>query len=180
MTWIQTNSGNPFNYLHPYDSVITIEDIASGLCALTRFNGHSNWIIRWTVAQHSLMMADAADDREIALACLLHDASEAYMSDVARPLKQLLPDYQRIEENVTQAILAAFGLCFEDEVWAIVKEIDKQACAWEALHLQGPIKGSWVSGRTITYNFAYPDHEHPEDVRDEFIETYDELTTLRK
>lgn len=179
MTWIQTDSGNPFNYLYPDDSVITIEDIASGLCSLVRFNGHSNWIIRWTVAQHCLMMADAAEDDEIALACLMHDATEAYMSDVASPLKELLPKYREVEENVTQAILARFSLHFDPHVWDIVKLMDKQACAWEAIQLQGPQKAKWAMGREVTYPFKHVEYYHPEETREQFINKFNELTQLQ-
>ena len=60
-----------------------------------------------------------------ALACLLHDASECYMSDVPRPLKQEMPRYREVEEQLLQVIYKKFlGSSLTDEEAQRLKEID--------------------------------------------------------
>ena len=90
---------------------IHIEDIAHALSLMTRANGHFR---RYSVAQHSLNCYREANGRgcseRIQLGCLLHDASESYLSDITRPVKLHLPDYVAIEENLQNMIYDRFGL----------------------------------------------------------------------
>jgi hypothetical protein len=104
---ILLQSGNFFNFLTPESSIITIEDIAQGLANESRYNGQTRGF--YSVAQHSVMVSLIVPP-EYALAGLLHDASEAVMKDLPKPLKRLLPDYQALEQTVEAAILAKFGI----------------------------------------------------------------------
>ena len=85
---------------------IDINDIAHALSLLCRANGHFKRF--YSVAQHSLNCAKEAKARgyseRVQLGCLLHDASEAYLSDVTRPVKAQLPKYLEIEEKLQNAI----------------------------------------------------------------------------
>lgn len=75
---------------------------------------------RWTadlfysVGQHSLNCAAEAKARGWSerqqLACLLHDASEGYISDIIRPVKIYLTNYLEIESKIMGTILTHFGL----------------------------------------------------------------------
>lgn len=106
MSEILTYTKKMFDPLHPDVALIDIRDIAHALSMLCRANGHFKTF--YSVGQHSINCAKEAKARglsvRIQLACLLHDASEAYLSDVTRPVKQELPKYKEIEAPLQEAI----------------------------------------------------------------------------
>ena len=101
-----THSHIMFDPLHPDSSLIEIEDIAHALSMLCRANGHFTHF--FSVCQHSINCMQEAQARgysqRVQLGCLLHDASEAYLSDVTRPVKQELPRYKEIEAPLQEVI----------------------------------------------------------------------------
>lgn len=105
--WMQTFTGRRFYPLDPRPDEIDPEDIAHALSLLCRYGGHVDRF--YSVAEHCVLMSEWVAP-ENALAALLHDATEAYVVDVPRPLKRQLPDYQRIEEQVWFAIAYRFRL----------------------------------------------------------------------
>ena len=94
--YVSTYLGNRFYPLEPRIDDVDIEDIAHGLAYQCRFNGQTNAF--YSVAQHSLIVA-ALVPEELRFAALLHDAAEAYLGDMVKPLKVLLPGFSEIEET---------------------------------------------------------------------------------
>ena len=107
MTKILTYTGKSLDYLNPSEDQIDILDIAYGLSREARFNGQTDKF--YSVAQHSYICSMLVP-REYAKEALLHDATEAYMKDIPRPLKNLLPDYKHLEYNLETVIRRKFGL----------------------------------------------------------------------
>lgn len=106
MSQIMTHSKKMFDPLAPDLALIDIADIAHSLAMLCRANGHFRSF--YSVGQHCINCMREAKARgysqRVQLGCLLHDASEAYLSDVTRPVKQELPQYKLIEEPLQAAI----------------------------------------------------------------------------
>jgi hypothetical protein len=105
--WMQTLSGRVFYPARPEASSIDIRDIAGALSKLCRYGGHCTRF--YSVAEHSVLVAEQAPD-DLKLDALLHDASEAYLVDIPRPLKKLLPEYRSIEAKLEQVIAERFRL----------------------------------------------------------------------
>jgi len=104
---IALHSGAYFDFTKPELSDFTIRDIAHALGNLCRFTGHPQRF--YSVAEHSVHCSRIVDP-DHQFAALMHDAAEAFIGDIAKPLKALLPDYAVIEERVETAVLARFGL----------------------------------------------------------------------
>jgi len=102
-------SGNYFDFSCPEQSTFTITDIATALSRIPRFNGQTPR--HYSVAQHSVHVSRIVP-KEHALAGLMHDASEAFMGDLAAPLKSLLPDYCDLEHRVQRAIFDRFNIAW--------------------------------------------------------------------
>ena len=105
--WMQTYTGRAFYPADPKPQDIFIEDIAHALSMQCRYGGHCD--DHYSVAEHSYIVSTMVP-REDALAALLHDATEAYLVDVPRPVKVLLPQYRDLEATLWAAICARFGL----------------------------------------------------------------------
>jgi hypothetical protein len=104
---IETYAGHAVNPLDPDPATIDTVDIVHALSRICRFTGHTRHY--YSVAAHSLTVASLVEP-EHRLWALLHDASEAYLCDLARPLKRVMPDYARAEERLLRVIVEKFGL----------------------------------------------------------------------
>ena len=122
--WMTTFTGHRFYLTDPHADEIFIEDIAHALSQICRFTGHTSAF--YSVAQHSVLVSQRCKEP---LQGLLHDAAETYIGDMARPLKQLLPQYKAIERLVEAAVAERFHL--PDQLCPSVKEADTMVCFHE-------------------------------------------------
>ena len=119
-TQILLRSGVYVDLADPDCARITIRDIASGLARTCRFSGQTTRF--YSVAEHSVLCSQIVPP-EHAYAALMHDAAEAIIGDVTRPLKSLLPDYRRIEAQLEERLFAKFGVTIHP---AVIKRADMQ------------------------------------------------------
>lgn len=106
-TYTQTFLGGIICPEDPDPDHIHIEDIAHALSQQPRFGGHLKEF--FSVAQHSFEVSCYCDPED-ALWGLLHDASEAYIADICRPVKKGLIGYKEAEDKLMAAVCKKFGL----------------------------------------------------------------------
>ena len=127
MKTINTYSGEIMSPLVPKTDQIHLIDIAHSLSQMCRANGHFDRF--FSIAQHCINCAIEARERgyskKVQLACLFHDSSEAYISDITRPVKECLPNYIEMEERLQNLIYEKFleEKPTEEEL-KIINEID--------------------------------------------------------
>ncbi len=138
MSCITTYTGKSFDPLNVDESLLDIKDIAHALSLMCRGNGHVQHF--YSVAQHSLACAKEAKERgyskEIILGCLFHDASEAYLSDVTRPIKKELTYYLEVEDVLQDSIWKHFiNKILTKEDKKLIFEIDDEMLSLELKEL---------------------------------------------
>lgn len=113
MTTIRTYTGNTFHYENMSPKDVSIEDVSHALSHICRFTGHVK--VHYSVAEHCCRVSDLCSP-ENKLWGLLHDASEAYCSDLPRPFKRLigLEPYRTYERRIMHIICERFGLPLEE------------------------------------------------------------------
>ena len=136
--WMQTATGKQFWPLDPRPEEVDVVDIAFGLSKICRYGGHTTRF--YSVAEHSVLVAQALP-KNLQMYGLLHDASEAYLGDVIRPLKRFIPGYRDFEEAVMVAVCAHFGLTYP--MPAAVKEIDNNILLDEMVQVMKPAPVPW-------------------------------------
>ena len=172
MTWILTASGRTLDFLNPQPDQIDILDIAQGLANECRFSGQCK--VFYSVAQHCVLASQFVDDEKYAFEALMHDASEAYLRDIPRPLKALLPDYRAIEARLNAVIRAKFGLPEPES--AAVKHIDIKLLATEKRDLMPKTDDDWGIPLTIRPLPATLRAVHSGIAQAQFVRRYLELT----
>lgn len=128
---INTSSGRIIDLNNPTVDMIDIHDIATSLSNICRFGGHVNRF--YSVAQHSVLVCHLMREAQgYDIEALLHDASEAYLGDVVKPLKVILGDnYKWLEGRFENVIAQKFGLRQNLEVERMVKKFDMEALELE-------------------------------------------------
>jgi len=139
MTWMQTYTGKAWYPMTPRAKDVDIEDIAHALSLLCRYGGHCRRF--YSVAEHSVLVSHLVPP-EYALWGLMHDASEAYVVDVPRPLKVHLGHYRDMEQRAWQAIALRFDLPYE--MPSVVHQADIDACFIEKGQLMATARHAWM------------------------------------
>lgn len=138
VTWIETFTGKAIHPLEPKAEDICIEDIAHALSNICRFNGHTSQF--YSVAEHSVfVMLNVPIQHRVA--ALLHDATEAYLCDLPRPIKHNVTGYAEAEHRLMECIAAKFG--FTLPLPEIVKEIDTRILFDERDQFMPPTDRDW-------------------------------------
>jgi 5'-deoxynucleotidase YfbR-like HD superfamily hydrolase len=117
-------TGGIFYPLDPRPEEVDIRDIAHALSMSCRYTGHVRRF--YSVAEHSVLIAKWLETRgetnAVCFAGLLHDAGDAYLSDIASPAKRHMPEYRIIEDKIIDVVLNKYGI---EELPEIVKFADK-------------------------------------------------------
>lgn len=172
---IATYTGRAFPIEDPHPADVRLDDIASALANLCRFGGHPKRF--YSVAEHSVLVSRHVPAR-VALWGLLHDASEAYLGDVVRPLKRAaaLTGYREIERRVQLAICKAMDLPpAEPETVTIVDKRISDWDEWDALMTMPPFWPRAAGGPVGATIEGWP----PERAKAEFLARYAQLRGVR-
>lgn len=171
--WIQTYTGKQYWPIDPRPEDVNIEDIAHALSMLCRFGGHC--LRFYSVAEHSIHIARWLYPRygaRVALCGLMHDATEAYVTDVPRPLKPFLMGYKQIEKDNWLAIASALDL--PAVLPDAVKDADTRALSEEARQNMAPCVAEWATvEEPLGFQIEFWDSEQSEL---EFLAAFRELT----
>jgi hypothetical protein len=169
--WMQTFTGKAFYPLDPRPSEVDPVDIAHALSMICRFGGHSTRF--YSVAEHSVLVSYAVSPAA-ALWGLMHDAAEAYVGDMVRPLKRSMPAYQVTELRVIRAIADRFRLNWKCP--AEVKTADTRLLVDERDALMNASILPWGSLEGIEPLGVEIVGWSPEEAKAQFLTRFAELT----
>ena len=137
MAYYITHSGAKIVIENISANDISLKDIAHHLSKICRYGGALELDKHYSVAQHSIQLANYARKRghtiELQRALLMHDATEAYLGDVVSGLKQHLPDYMRIESTLDAIIKKKYKIYLTPWQEPIVKRYDTNILLDEAI-----------------------------------------------
>lgn len=170
---IMLQSGAWFDFAAPHSSPFTIEDIAHGLSHICRYSGQCNGF--YSVAEHSLLVSETVTGFE--LEALMHDAAEAFLGDITRPLKQMLPDYKRIEGEVERAIFSRFGI--QTPIPREVKQADLRVLAAEQRQIMPRGTDYWLRGQDVVPAPIVVRNLPPVEAKRAWLERFEVLYPLR-
>lgn len=170
--YIGTYTNKKFYFLDPEPNQIFIEDIAQALSMNCRFSGHVSKF--YSVAEHCCIIADlvhmkGGSTQEI-LSALLHDASEAYICDIPRPIKPYLDNYFDMELKIEKVIQEKYNITAKTD---LINYLDHNICGEEArqLFLHVP---DWVEDFDRLHDVVVKGWT-PEKAKEEFIWRFNEL-----
>lgn len=162
---------------NPHPRMIGIDDIAAALSKICRFGGHCPKF--YSVAEHCVhAVALARDDGvkgKALLAVLLHDATEAYLGDVVKPLKILLPDYCKIEARMEAVIGEAFRVDFSEH-HDLIKRYDLAMLKLEKHALWPLDTEEWVGFESIPLRRKHLHFWRPAQAEADFLSMWRQLS----
>ncbi|MCD8096546.1 MAG: phosphohydrolase [Lachnospiraceae bacterium] len=172
MSYITTYTGKHFDPIEINAELIDIRDIAHALSLLCRTNGHLRHF--YSVAQHCVNCCREAEARgyseKLQFACLLHDAAEAYLSDVTRPVKTLLPEYQAVEDRLLDVIWEKYVGEVTETERKLVFEIDDAILSLEFKELMPqPLSEDYKNLRSKPQT----EYRNPLDVENDYLRCFE-------
>ena len=179
MTWIQTVTDERFDLLEPKPEQVNVIVIAHALSRTCRFGGHVRQF--YSVAQHSVLVSQRVPE-PYRLHALLHDAAEAYIGDVTRPVKQVVNaisrnEFRAFEERIEGAIWKRFGIQWTEDAERTVAEADERMLATEAQAFFDDSVDDWVKKLKPAYPIPIKPLE-PVNAQLLFLATFVELTNV--
>ncbi|MBE5922159.1 MAG: hypothetical protein E7269_05350 [Lachnospiraceae bacterium] len=175
MSYITTFTGKHIDPLNPDSERIDIRDIAHALSLTCRGNGHVKTF--FSVAQHCINCALEAEARgyskRVVLSCLLHDAGEAYLSDVPRPLKSSFIEYRNAEAHLLDMIYAKFlAEPLTEEEKKRIKDIDDNMLYYDLIELLGETPAGTAPELATALNYEVIPFA---EVENAYLEMYERL-----
>lgn len=176
--WIWSKNGNKLSIINLKPDDIDIDEIAHALGNTCRFGGHCSHF--YSVAEHCVIMAHLmhalGHGPDVVLASLLHDASEYMLTDVPKPYKTVMPEYERYENIVMDAICVAYGV---DVDHCAIHRLDKEMVVSEANELFIDPEWTKTFGYEPINDFAhrYLAKYAPEEASFAFKEMYECITS---
>lgn len=159
---IVTATNLTFDVIDPHPQSVSINDVSRSLSLICRYNGHLPGF--YSVAEHSVRVSWWLRERghtdEVVLTGLLHDASEAYVGDMVRPLKrhsEFGAVHQRLEARVASVVHEALGGIYPHP--QPVHDADRAIYDWEVAFIRTGLESGW----------------EPDYARQHFIVAYEEL-----
>ncbi len=168
--WIQTYTGRRINLLNPKESDICLEDIAQALSLQCRFSGHCKKF--YSVAQHSVFVSKICEEKD-AMYGLLHDASEAYLVDLPKPLKYSgkFDVYLEYEHKMMRVIYQHFKMSYQEPL--SVMDADRVMLVTEARDLATKFNPSdWGSASPAAFTIEAVSSEVAKEM---FLKRYYQL-----
>ena len=168
-TCIYTYCGPLFDFKDPTTDMVRIEDIARGLSNSAHFGGQTEQY--FSIAQHCLLVYELIPDEHkesytFGMAALLHDASEAYTGDMVKPLKNMLPEFKKIEDRIMEVIFEKYDLPLR--TLKLIKDYDMTAQKIEYQYLFGRNREE-----------KYLPVMTPKESYDAFMEMFNKLINLK-
>lgn len=175
--YIETYTGRAFCFANPRPEDVDPRDVAHGLAMKCRFNGQTQ--VFYSVAQHSVLLYEHVRrlpvDPYVSRSLLIHDAAEAYLPDVPRPIKQALVGFKEMEDRVSRAVYRRFGLATSLLSDPVVKGYDVRILADERLHVMGQTDNVWDEQDEVPLGidifpwcWRYAEHRFLECLREAF------------
>lgn len=183
--WVQTRYGAKFFPLSPAPEMIDINDIAHSLSMKCRFNGHCTHFV--SIAEHSVMVCNVlklelkVTDPVILLQGLLHDAGEAYLCDVPKPIKSSLTGFVELENDILDVVMEKYGVATKNGALpSLVHAADSLSGIYEysqnmERNNEGELGFDLVKTENIPSWGLLPFWK-PSTARREFISAFDSLT----
>mgnify|MGYP001350309188 CR=1 FL=1 len=172
-TTIMLHSGAAMDFLDPSSSEFTLEDIAHGLSNLCRYTGQCKKF--YSVAEHSILVSETVVN--FGLEALLHDAAEAFVGDLTRPLKQLLPEFKVIENRIQNVILKRFGI--SELMPQQVKEADIRVLAAEQAQLMPAGLSNWTIETGVVPALVQVRYLSPKSAKEKYLKRFAELGRIK-
>lgn len=179
-SYLKTYTGLKVDALNPDPDTIELRDIAHALSLNCRGNGQVVYF--YSVAQHCInAYLEAVEQNyplKVQIYCLLHDAAEAYVTDLIRPIKQYIPKYQEIEDTFLKAIFTHFELGEPTaEEWKMVKFVDDAILEYDLVYL---LREPLPKEGFRTKRLPDLDYVKPTIIEKQFIEIANKLLSAYK